>query len=397
MTEETKTEKQTEEKKELSLQEKYELCLSIGEECIKPTELYSLLEHVEQPLAYDGFEPSGRMHIAQGILKVINVNKLTQAGCKFVFWVADWFALMNNKMGGDLKKIKLVGQYMIEVWKACGMDMTNVEFLWSSDEINKRSNEYWTLVLDIARRNSVKRIQRCGQIMGRNNSDDLYASQIFYPCMQAADIFFLKANICQLGIDQRKVNMLAREYCDLKKIRHKPVIISHHMIMGLKKGQAKMSKSDPDSAIFMEDLPGDVNRKINGAYCPEGDVEKNPIFDYLKYIIFQKVDSITITRKEEWGGNVTYNSYEEVEQAFIKKELHPQDLKKAVAKVINQLIDPVRQYFKNNKKAKRLLAQVKKAVLQEQKRKQKEKLKNQKEQEKEQVKEKEPENEKEKK
>ena len=32
--------------------------------------------------------------------------------------------------------------------------------------------------------------------------------------MQCTDIFFLKADICQLGLDQRKVNMLAREYCD---------------------------------------------------------------------------------------------------------------------------------------------------------------------------------------
>ena len=58
-------------------------------------------------------------------------------------------------------------------------------------------------------------------------------------------------------MDQRKVNMLAREYCEFtdvkKKRKFKPVILSHHMLMGLKQGQAKMSKSDPDSAIFMED------------------------------------------------------------------------------------------------------------------------------------------------
>ena len=35
-----------------------------------------------------------------------------------------------------------------------------------------------------------------------------------YPCMQCADIFFLKADVCQLGLDQRKVNVLAKEYCD---------------------------------------------------------------------------------------------------------------------------------------------------------------------------------------
>jgi tyrosyl-tRNA synthetase len=73
------------------------------------------LEKKPTPICYDGFEPSGRMHIAQGILKAINVNKLTQSGCKFVFWVADWFALMNNKMGGNIKHIRLVGRYMIEV------------------------------------------------------------------------------------------------------------------------------------------------------------------------------------------------------------------------------------------------------------------------------------------
>jgi hypothetical protein len=58
-------------------------------------------------------------------------------------------------------------------------------------------------------------------------------------------------------MDQRKVNMLAREYCEFpdikKKRKFKPIILSHHMLMGLKQGQAKMSKSDPDSAIFMED------------------------------------------------------------------------------------------------------------------------------------------------
>ena len=86
----------------------------------------------------------------------------------------------------------LVVQYMIEIWKAAGMDMTRVQFLNASEEINKRPNEYWTLVMDIARQNTLARITKCCQIMGRSESDNLSASQIFYPCMQCADIFFLK-------------------------------------------------------------------------------------------------------------------------------------------------------------------------------------------------------------
>ena len=31
---------------------------------------------------------------------------------------------------------------MIEIWKAIGMDMTNVRFLWASEEINANAEEY---------------------------------------------------------------------------------------------------------------------------------------------------------------------------------------------------------------------------------------------------------------
>jgi tyrosyl-tRNA synthetase len=194
----------------MSVEEKVAIAISVGEETLTVDELTALYIARAHPIVYDGFEPSGRMHIAQGVLRAINVNKLTSTGCVFKFWVADWFAQLNNKMDGDLKKIKMVGEYMIEIWKAIGMDMQNVRFLWASDEINAHAEEYWSMVMDIARVNNLARIQRCCTIMGRKDTEEMSASQIFYPCMQCADVFFLKADICQLGMDQRKVNMLAR-------------------------------------------------------------------------------------------------------------------------------------------------------------------------------------------
>ena len=61
---------------------RFQLLRSVGEECISEVELKQLLE--EKPkdfVLYDGFEPSGRMHIAQGLMKSINVNKCTQVQC----------------------------------------------------------------------------------------------------------------------------------------------------------------------------------------------------------------------------------------------------------------------------------------------------------------------------
>ena len=39
----------------------------------------------------------------------------------------------------------------------------------------------------------------------------------------------LQVDICQLGTDQRKVNMLAREYADLGG-KSKPIILSHRIL-----------------------------------------------------------------------------------------------------------------------------------------------------------------------
>ena len=122
---------------DLSLEERYKLCLSVGEETLSEDRLMDLLKKKENFICYDGFEPSGRMHIAQGLMKAINVNKITQSGGIFVFWVADWFAMLNKKMDGDLSKIQDLGRYFIEIWKAVGMNLENVKFLWASEEINK--------------------------------------------------------------------------------------------------------------------------------------------------------------------------------------------------------------------------------------------------------------------
>ncbi|PKA62406.1 tyrosyl-tRNA synthetase [Apostasia shenzhenica] len=322
----------------LSLEERFALVRSVGEECIQEDELRNLLSKKPNPICYDGFEPSGRMHIAQGVMKTINVNKLTSAGCTIKIWIADWFAQLNNKMGGDLKKIRKIGEYLIEIWKAAGMRTEKVEFLWSSNEINSRADEYWPLVMDIARKNTLSRIIRCSQIMGRSEQDELTAAQIFYPCMQCADIFFLKADICQLGMDQRKVNVLAREYCDDIKRKNKPIILSHHMLPGLQQGQEKMSKSDPTSSVFMEDEEAEVNLKIKKAYCPPKIVEGNPCLEYINYIIFPWFRKFEVVRNEENGGNKTYASMEDFVLDYESGALHPADVKPALSKALNEIL-----------------------------------------------------------
>ncbi len=351
----------------MDYKEKLKLIKEVGEEIISEDELINLLKTKKEIIAYDGFEPSGKIHIAQGLLRAINVNKLTKAGIKVKFYVADWFAMMNNKLGGDLEKIQTTGKYFIEVWKACGMDMENIEFVWASDLI--KDHKYWETVIKLSTYTTISRTMRCGQIMGREENISNPASQILYPLMQATDIHHLNADIAQLGMDQRKVNMLAREL--FPKLGFKvPVAIHHHMLMGLSepkykenddidsKISKKMSKSKPNSAIFMTDTKEEIYKKIQKAYCPEATILNNPILEYCKYIIFEKIPSFDINRPTKYGGNISYKSYNELEKDYINKKIHPADLKSTVAKYIDELIEPVREHFRNNHKAKKILEEV---------------------------------------
>ena len=191
--------------------------------------------------------------------------------------------------------------------------------------------------------------------MGRKEGDSLQASQIFYPCMQCADIFFLKADVCQLGMDQRKVNMLAREYAEAIAMKQKPVIVSHHMMMGLKEGQEKMSKSDPNSAIFMEDDPEIVEDKMRKAFCPPGVVEGNPVLDYAKQIVFERFGELKIVKQNDEKTEMVFKTPDELFLAYKENEVTPQELKQAVTKSINECLEPVREHFRKDDYAKQLL------------------------------------------
>lgn len=356
----------------MDLKRKMELIKRNTEEIVTEDELRELLETKEHPIAYDGFEPSGIAHVPFGVFRPLLLKDLLKTGIRFKLWLADWFAWINNKIGSDLEKIHKVGEYFIEVWKAAGVDLNKVEILWASEEMNQ---EYWKRVIRIAKNTTVNRATRCLTIMGREKGEMKEVAQYFYPMMQCSDIFELEADITQLGLDQRRANMLAREVGPKLNL-WKPVVASHHMLIGLegpKKGKgfekkktldeeisSKMSKSKPKSCIYVHDSKEEIREKIKDAYCPKKQVKGNPILDYTKHIIFRSFDSFEIERKEKHGGDIEFSSYEEVEEIFKEGKLHPLDLKNSVAKYLNKTIKPIREHFEKNKRARKLYEVVKK-------------------------------------
>ncbi len=325
------------------------------EEVITPGELRELLQTKDHPVAYDGFEPSGTAHIATGLMKTLILQRYLKAGVRYKMFIADWQAWINGKMGGDLEKIKLVGKYFQEMWGSMGVDPKKIEYISASDLVSDPS--YWEKVIKIAKITTVNRTVRCMPIMGRTEAEAQYTAAFFYPMMQAADIFHLGVDICQLGMDQRDANILGREVGP-RLGWWKPVACHHHMLMGLtgpeKMGiefSSKMSKSKPMSAIFMHDSPDLIRKKISEGFCPEKQVEDNPIVEYAKYLIFSFRNKLEIKRPSKFGGDLTFNSQEELESTYRQGKLHPQDLKNSVADALAELLKPCRDYFDKHPKS----------------------------------------------
>jgi len=320
-------------------------------EVIKPEELEAQLTSGRKDLkAYIGFEPSGIAHIAWKMM-VGKVIDLTNCGYQVTILLADWHAYINDKLAGDIQAIKTCGAYMEDCFKAFGVDQDRTKFVYCSGYID--DPRYWELVLRSAKANSLQRMKRALTIMGRQEDEaDLDASKLIYPAMQVADIFYLDVDVALGGMDQRKAHMLAREVAP--KVGRKTFVALHtHLIAGLAGAEgrmapeeAKMSKSKPDSAIFIHDAPEEVDRKMKKAFCPQGQVDGNPVLQMARHLVFSEKGRLEIKRPAKFGGDVAFERYSDLEAAFAASKVHPADLKTSVAASINEMLVPVAAYFK---------------------------------------------------
>jgi tyrosyl-tRNA synthetase len=347
----------------LDLQKRIELTTRNTAEVVTPQEISTLLETIDRPRAYWGFECSGLLHIGIGLVCSSKIKDMVNAGFKFTIFLADWHSWINNKLGGDMENIRTCGEYLKQIFTALGLTPDKVEFRWASDITDKV--EYWEKVIRIAKSVSVKRTWRALPVMGRETSmTDIETAWVFYPCMQAADIFQMDLDVACSGIDQRKAHMLARDAAEKLKWK-KPSCIHTPLLIGLQGPEttektfdenadlnveisSKMSKSIPQSSILVHDTPEEIAQKIKNAYCPPKVVKGNPIIDLAKLIIFPEKDLLVIPRPAKYGGPETFRSFEAIESAYSDGKIHPLDLKNGVTESLVEILKPVREHFQRH-------------------------------------------------
>ncbi len=339
----------------MDVEQRYALIMRNAEELITESELRELLEKNPSPTAYIGFEPSGMVHMGWALV-ASKIRDLIQAGFKVtVFW-ADWHAYINDKLGGDLENIRTCARYMEDCFTALGIPRDGVEYKYASEVLSDIS--YWEKVIKVAKVTSLTRVKRAMTIMGRSEDEaELDSSKVFYPILQATDIFCMNVDLAYAGIDQRRAHMLAREAAEKLGWR-KPIALHTPLLPGLAGGNrmdptaSKMSKSKPDSNITIHDTPDDIRRKMKKAFCPmeKEEEDTNPVLMLCKYIVFPRLGELTV--KPKFGDPRTFRSYEELVDFYFstdaegKPSLHPLDLKSGVADAVIKFLEPVAEYFK---------------------------------------------------
>ena len=322
--------------------ERLELATRNTAEVVEESELETLFAEGD-PSVYIGYAPTGEMHIGH----FTTMRKLADflgAGMDVTVLIADLHAhLDDNKSPFDLLEAR--SEYYEETIEAmidaAGADADRISFVRGRDfELDP---DYTLELLRMATETTLSRAQRAGSEVVRE-SDSAKLGGLLYPLMQTLDVDALDADVAYGGIDQRGIYMLSRELLP-EHGGESPVCVFAPLLSGLSGG--KMSASDESSKVNLNDSRDEVVEKIEAAYCPAGEREDNGVLEYLEYLVFPILDErgedLVIERPEEYGGDLTYENYDDLEADFLSGELHPADLKPAAGEAISEIVDPIRE------------------------------------------------------
>ena len=313
--------------------------------------LIKLLKTKKQPSVYLGTAITGKPHIAY-FLWVLKLADFLKAGFQVKLLLADLHGALDNTPWDILEfRYQYYSKIINLMFKSIGADISKFEIVKGSDFQLKK--EYMLDVLRMSTFASLNDAKKAASEVVKQ-AENPKISGLIYPIMQALDEEYLKVDIQYGGLDQRKILMFARE--NLPKTGYKTRIeLMTPMIPGLT--GKKMSASEESSKIDLLDDKEDVEKKINSAFCPQGEVEDNGVLAFLKYVIIpiknDKGKSFLIERPEKFGGNIDYKDYSNLENDYKNNKIHPLDLKKALAREVNILLDPIRKGFKDKNLVKK--------------------------------------------
>lgn len=362
----------------LDVEAKYDLITRRLQEVLGGDSIKAILAEGRPPKAYWGTAPTGRPHIGY-FVALTKIADFLRAGVEVKILLADVHAFLDN-LKAPLELVAHRTKYyefiLRTVFTSLGIPTSKLIFVQGSDyQLTREYNlDNYRLCATVTEHDAKK----AGAEVVKQVESPLI-SGLLYPGLQALDEQYLGVDFQFGGVDQRKIFTFAELY--LPRLGYaKRAHLMNPMVPGLMGG--KMSSSDPDSKIDFLDPPEAVKRKIKKAFCEEGNITENGLLAFTKAVLIPisqlrierrrgetGVDSeegqgaigdqspfvdddapegtvFTIRREGKFGGPPShYKDYQELEDDFSAKKVHPGDLKTAVNKAIDSLLAPIRTAF----------------------------------------------------
>ena len=325
--------------------EKFNLIVDGLQEVIGEAELINIVKDRNLRL-YWGTATTGRPHV--GYLKpLLKICQFLKAECEVTILFADLHAFL-DAMKSNWSQLKYRTLYYEELIKSTlvllGAPIDKLKFVRGTDF--QLSTEYTINVYKLMTNMSLHDAIKSGAEVVKQTDNPKMAS-LLYPGLQALDEQFLNVDAQFGGIDQRKIFMMADKYLPLMGYK-KRIHLMNPMIPSLNSDGEKMSCSDINSKIDLLDTPKIIKKKINKAYCEEGNIECG-LLKFLEMVLFPilkiKEEYFVIDRPEKYGGEIIYTNYNSLIEDFSKKELYPADLKLGISNWIINFLEPLRQKF----------------------------------------------------
>lgn len=299
-----------------------------------------------------GDRPTGRLHLGHFVGSLKNRVALQHDYDTYIM-VADVQALTDN-----FENPQKVHDNVLEVTMdnlAVGLDPDKVTFFIQSQipQIAELTVFFMNLVTmaRLMRNPTVK-----DEVKQKGFGEDVPVGFVNYPISQAADILFIKADLVPVGEDQKPMIEQTREIARKFNSIYGDVFIEPDIKVGEvgrligTDGNAKMSKS-LGNVIYLSDSAEEVTKKVMSMYTDPsrihptdpGKVEGNPLFSYLDAFAPEEAKS----QVEEYKSRYQAGTVGDVE------------VKKFLAQILNNFLEPIRQrrseYEKDPEKVRQIL------------------------------------------
>ncbi|KAG5859730.1 tyrosinyl-tRNA ligase [Encephalitozoon hellem] len=323
----------------MSVEQKLHLITRNLQEVLGLEELKKILSERDLNI-YWGTAITGKPHIAY-LVPLMKVRDFVDAGCNVKILFADIHGFLDN-LKAPIEKVEHRCVYYEKLIKSSlkmlGVDLNRIQFIKGSEF--QKSNEYVMDLYKILSITSEHDAKKAGAQVVKQVENPMVSSLV-YPAMQALDEVHMSVDAQFGGVDQRKIFTYARKYLPLLNYE-KRIHLMSPMLPGL--NSEKMSSSDDLSKIDLMDSKEAIWKKIKKCFCEEGNKENGlmKIFSHIIFPIFEvKGEKIRITDRD--GKEKIFEKYQDFEDEFSSKSIHPGDLKSNAARLIDSIIRPIRE------------------------------------------------------